>query len=94
MRTKTCTKCHTEKTLDRFYSNSRNKTDGRMSACKLCHRRLYPSNVEKLRVTMLAWRNKNREHYRQYQREYQRERKRKQAWSEANLAAQQNVDSA
>jgi hypothetical protein len=94
MQSKICRQCGVEKSLDKFYKHKRNKRDGLMTSCKLCHRRQFPHDTERLRINMMRWRNAHREHYRKYQREYQRERKRKAEWLEANSSAQQNVDSA
>jgi len=53
--TKTCTKCGVEKSLDDFFGNTRNKTDGKQSQCKKCKR---------------EWVTKNKDHLKVYKKQY------------------------
>lgn len=50
MKTKVCNTCNTEKSLEEFSVNRRNKTDGRKGTCKVC-------NNEKEKLRSLTWSN-------------------------------------
>ncbi len=71
--TKTCTKCDTTKTVDRFYKN-KSKKDGLQSQCKTCAKGYKETNREEIRAKQKAYHEANLEEI----------RARKKAYREAN----------
>ena len=58
---KTCNKCKAEKSLEEFFNDKNNKTDGKYSICKACKQ-----------AGTYKWRDDNREKYNETQRKFQK----------------------
>lgn len=88
---KTCTKCCTEKALEAFSIQRRNK-DGRDSRCKSCASKhaikWARENAERARANVQRWMADNREHRAAYLRAwFDENREHRAAWRKANAEA-------
>ena len=84
MKTKICTKCKIEKSLDEFYNDKRNK-DGKTSRCKDCmkkyclenkdklnkqHKNYYESHKQELIIKVKKYRNNHQEEIKIYKKKH------------------------
>lgn len=71
MKTKVCSKCKVEKTIDCFTKNKTNK-DGLQYACKVCdniyYKKWYSKNKKYHSIQMKRWREDNKEYITNYEK--------------------------
>jgi hypothetical protein len=71
-KTKICTECQTDKSLDEYYIETRNKADGRKSKCKTCvnaRQSVWRSeNKDRIKASNAAYKSANVELVRESQR--------------------------
>lgn len=66
---KKCTNCGEVKPLEEFYKD-KSKKDGRERRCKVCKKRYYEANREKISEQKKQYREDNREKILEYQKQY------------------------
>ena len=75
-KSKTCTKCGDDKSLEKFNKHKRGKY-GRMSRCKLCEKKYKQENKERIAEYRKQYREENKERIAEYHKQYKQNNKEK-----------------